>query len=371
VDARTVNLKGLDVTLSEPVLVARSHGYCWFPTMARLSNGNLVAQMSAHPDESTNQPRSHWAWSTDGGLTWDGKGYAFGSDVHVALLTSGDTLFLPYHLRILPHGDMAAPYAICRRGETQLQSLDENVTVTGWPAPDESNVETPGLSGFGFDGQSVRLKDGKYLATLYGTFKGQKRYSTVVAESADAVHWTVRAVVAGSDTKLHGREGPCEPALCRLLADFRLMCVFRMGAVDTPYGQSYSSDEGRTWTAAVAIPNALSVQPSLAVMRDGTVVLSGGRPGVYLWIDTTGRGDAWQQVEIVPPEDIAPLTWADVAKRNLNVLKTSCYSEVVVLDERHLLVIYDQIPCGWHSIPPESTETNSVWVMRVTVTPQR
>ena len=46
---------------------------------------------------------------------------------------------------------------------------------------------------------------------------------------------------------------------------------------------------------------------------------------------------------------------------------TSSYTEVVPLDANHLLLIYDRIPHGWNRIPPGSTETNSVWVTRVTV----
>jgi hypothetical protein len=365
VAARTVALEGLEVTLSEPVLVARSHGYCWFPSLARLANGEVLARMSAKPDDSVTAANSLVGWSDDGGLTWDVRQYNLTTDCSVTL-ANGDELFLPYHLRPLAEG-MGGPYALCRRGQRTLEISTENATVTGWPRADK-RTGPKGYSGFGFAGQSVRASDGKYLATMYGTFEGQKRYSVVLAESADAVRWTIRGVVADGTTPLEGREGPCEPALCRL-ADGRLLCVFRMGAITTAYGKSYSSDEGCTWTVATAIANALSVEPSLAVMEDGLTVLSGGRPGVYLWFNADGRGQEWQRVEVVAPENIAPLTWAEVQKQNRgDILRSSCYSEVVPLGGPHLLVIYDHIPCGWFAIPPESKETNSVWVRRVTVT---
>jgi hypothetical protein len=38
---------------------------------------------------------------------------------------------------------------------------------------------------------------------------------------------------------------------------------------------------------------------------------------------------------------------------------------VVALDDTRLLVIYDRIPHGWSAIPKDSTETNSVWVVRL------
>ena len=47
--------------------------------------------------------------------------------------------------------------------------------------------------------------------------------------------------------------------------------------------------------------------------------------------------------------------------------RTSAYTEIVALDDKHLLYIYDRIPNGWMQIPGNSSETNSVWVVRVTV----
>ena len=52
----TVEMPGLKVTLSKPVLVARSKGYLWFPTVARLSNGELAAMMSDYADEHGDNP---------------------------------------------------------------------------------------------------------------------------------------------------------------------------------------------------------------------------------------------------------------------------------------------------------------------------
>jgi hypothetical protein len=365
-DARTVRLRGLEVTLSEPILIGRSKGYLWFPTMARLSNGDLVAGMSTEPDESTDKPTSRRLWSTDGGLSWGHlQDSPFGSDSSITL-DSGDQLFLPYNLSPLPGGGMKGPYAICRRGEHSLRIFPEGLTVTGWPMPDHSDAADKDLSGFVFDGQALRLKGGKLLATLYGCFVGQKRYSSVAAESADGLQWTIRGIIAGHGCALAGREGPCEPATCRL-ADGRLMSVFRMGAVDTPYGKGYSSDEGRTWTDPAPVVGALSVQPSLAVLEGGTVVLSGGRPGVSLWFDLAGEGEDWQKVEVLPPE-APPEAWREIMIQNRgDVLRTSSYTEVVALDEGTVLLIHDRLPNGWFRIPPESQETNSVWVIRATV----
>jgi hypothetical protein len=46
---------------------------------------------------------------------------------------------------------------------------------------------------------------------------------------------------------------------------------------------------------------------------------------------------------------------------------SSCYAEPARLDENTLLLIYDRVGLGWHAIPDESDETNSVRVARLTL----
>jgi hypothetical protein len=116
-----------------------------------------------------------------------------------------------------------------------------------------------------------------------------------------------------------------------------------------PYGQSFSSDEGRTWSEPRSI-DAGSVQPSLLVMPDGLIALSGGRPGVSVWFNVKGDAIRWQPVELLAPDQ-----------------KTSAYTELVHLDERNILCIYDRIPHGWNAIPESSKEVNSVSVVRLSI----
>ena len=68
--ADDVKLKGVTVTLSDPVLVARSKGYLWFPTLVRTHGGDLLAEMSNQKDTHHRDWTSLVSWSGDGGLTW-------------------------------------------------------------------------------------------------------------------------------------------------------------------------------------------------------------------------------------------------------------------------------------------------------------
>ena len=367
-DGKRYEIEGLRVSLSQPVVVARSKSFLWFPTLARFSNGDLMATISNYPDTQVRPDDSTalFVWSKDGGLTWGNKMVARYGDAHLTL-PNGDELLLPHYLRPLSKGVMGAACSVRPRGQRHIRVMHDGVRVSGWSGPDRSLSPKHGLSGFMFNGQSILLKDGRYLVMLYGYLKGDRRHRLVTAVSKNGVDWKVRATIGDPNSALAGTDGPCESAVCRL-KDGRLMCVFRLGSF-TAFGKSFSDDEGQTWSEPVLMQGVFSVQPSLAMMKDGMVALSGGRPGVFLWINRDGDGEAWEKIEIlanhnkfIPNEPIAMREW-----------KTSSYTEIVALDDRHLLFIYDRTPHGishddgWKDIPDDSPETNSVWVVRVTV----
>ncbi len=367
----------MNVSLSEPVLVKRSRWYCWFPSLIRLPNGHLWATMSTLADIHVSSSAVTLKRSRDGGATWEEDRCIVDGGYSHIILPDGSAQLQPYHLR--PDGKrMVAP---CNRVSPsgEMSYRVEGVSVEGWPKPDRSFVDRPelGICGFVFNGQSVRSEDGGYLATLYGTFEGDKRYSLVLVASADGQAWRVRGVIAGPDCPLEGQEGPCESAICRL-ADGRLMCVFRLSSF-VPYGQCWSDDDGKTWTSPVAM-QAHSVEPSLQVMGDGTVALSGGRNGIQVWLNADGTGRSWEAVDIVAHHNaccaerdrICPdsaLAWKprdEMLARGPRGF-SSCYTELARLSENTLLLIYDRVGLGWHAIPDESDETNSVWVVRLTL----
>lgn len=356
-EGRTYRLRGRTVHISAPVCIARSAGYLWFPTLARTAGGDLLATMSNYADVHTSQSTSFRAWSTDGGRTWGELIEAPYGDVHL-VLPSGDDAFLPYYLYPRP-GGMGAPFVRVASGGHTLEVVEPGVLVVGWPKPDQPIADT-GARGFVFNGQCVALRGGGYLATLYGTYAGDRRYTLVGASSSDGITWEIRGEIAGPGCPLPGSEGPCEAALCRL-RDGRLMCVFRVGS-GSQYGQAFSPDEGRTWSTARGMDNAFSVQPSLAVLGEGGLVLSGGRPSPFLWFNPAGDGAEWLRISL--EEHHNALCEGD-AMRLPNT--SSCYTEVVAIDERTVLCIYDRIPYGWAPIPPRVAETNSVWIVRATL----
>lgn len=374
-DRPSVQLKGLRVTCSEPVLVKRSRWFCWFPSLIRQPDGTLWAIMNAYADIHVSDSFSYLARSRDGGLTWDEPRVIGDAGLSHLLLADGSAVVIPYYLRPRASGTIGAPCnVISPKGQLTMRA--SGVTVGNWPKPPKSLGADLATAGFVFNGQVLRGRKDEYLTTLYGHFEGDKRYSLVFAASGDGFNWNVRAVVSGADCALEGGEGPCESAIGRL-KDGRLMCVFRLASF-VPFGQSFSEDDGRTWTKPVNIPPN-SVEPSLAVMPGGTLALSCGRPGISVWFDQGGLGTDWQAVDILAqhnasrPQDLinpdSRKAWGGVDKLLREGLRgfTSSYTELMRLDDRHLLLIYDRLGLGWNAIPDESPETNSVWVMRLTV----
>lgn len=135
--------------------------------------------------------------------------------------------------------------------------------------------------------------------------------------------------------------------------------------LDDP-GHCFSSDEGRTWTKPAVLSGVFSVQPSLAVMPDGLVVLSGRRPGLFFWLNPEGTAATWHKLDVLANHNAHRPEEPIQGEGN-----TSSYTEVILLDDHHLLCIYDRIPFGWNPIPPASPQTKSVWVVRVALTRRR
>ncbi|MCS6849608.1 MAG: glycoside hydrolase [Gemmataceae bacterium] len=368
-DGGTVEVGGLKVSLSRPRLVQRSKGYLWFPSMHHRGGDRLLAVMSTYADVAHNVAPGVVTFSDDGGLTWSKPAEARYAEVAITR-SNGDTLLLPYYLRL--KSETLATGAAYRipKGEKTLEELKDSVEVSGWPRkigllPSDlgSAKEEWKLAGFVFNGQSVLMKDGKtHLATLYGRFTGAKRYSLVLAESADGLKWTIRSVIADEACKLPGQEGPCESALVRLQDD-RLLCVYRLD-IGSIYGHSFSNDDGKTWTEPKHLKGPYSVQPSLSISSKGLLLMSGGRPGVFLWFNLKGDAVRWDPIDLQAHHNKwvkdEPILKA-VASGDSN---SSSYTEVRWLDDNQFLVIYDRLAYGWGAIPANSKATNSIWVVR-------
>ncbi len=364
IDSATVDLDGMSVTLSQPRLIGRRRSYFWFPNLWTMPNGDLLSTIAPVPDIHLSGVPYLVLWSQDGGLSWSEPFVSCDGGQTLLHLHSGDSILLPYDLRPRPQG-VGAPHNHFPAGQRVFDYVPTGVVITGMPAPVPLVVPGLDVAAFSFNGQTLWLEDGTYLATAYGHFEGDDRDSIVAVESTDGTNWAVRSVVADAACPVPGSGGPSESAICRL-QDGRIMCVFRVES-KLPFGQTWSSDEGRTWTPAVTMPGPFSVQPSLAVMSSGAVALSGGRPGLYLWLNASGDGQDWRQIDILAHHNSCQPQEQILYSEDLSRQQTTAYTEVVAVDERTLLYIYDRVPNGWRRIPEDMDDTNSVWLVRATV----
>src|SRR5690242_8110336 len=109
---------GQRVHLSAPVLVHRSKGYCWFPSVARLSSGDLMATINNYSDAAVAKPTAWLTFSRDGGLNWSPAEQHKYCENHVAL-ANGDDLFLPYYMfprEGMGPGAMGSAYRLVKKG---------------------------------------------------------------------------------------------------------------------------------------------------------------------------------------------------------------------------------------------------------------
>ena len=363
--ARTVQLDGLSLRLAAPVLVAKSKGYLWYPVVHRLSDGGLVAVLNNYPDLAHSKPTAQLCWSTDEGRHWSRMQPGIFGGVGVPL-TEGDLLLVPHWLLSRPNEEFGEVVRI-PKGKQQAVPGGE-FTVSGFPRSFQTHRPALGphsdVGSFHITGRVLPLPDGGYLGMMTGRWEGAGEELRLIAiHSTDGRNWKYRSTIASREWKLSAG-GPNEGALARL-KDGRLLCVFRH-SVPVPFGHCFSTDNGRTWTEPELMPDDVcSVKPCLSVLEGGVLALSGGRPGIHVWFNTEGDARKWQSIDLIAHHNAATAP-ADALG------KPTGYVDLVALDSRTLLAIYDSRARDWdshlgHIVPEDSNEFNRVWVVRMEI----
>ena len=183
--ARTETFGSLTFAISEPVLVGRSKGRLWFPTITGFDDGKLMALMSAEPDVVGAKPGKLVTWSTDGGLTWseaeDGRGIRGGGTIR---LPDGQRMIIPFAPAAVDDGSIAGPSHLISGPKQEIHPIDGNVTVSGFLRPLLHHPPKPRVCDCSINRQAIETKDGGYLGTLYVRFAGTKRLTLLLIEVA-------------------------------------------------------------------------------------------------------------------------------------------------------------------------------------------
>ena len=198
----------------------------------------------------------------------------------------------------------------------------------------------------GYSGDGV--KPGDLLMPMHGAFTGDKWVRSYLVHSTDLGHtWSYRGSIAYLPKDPHPQTsgqwlGMAEPTIA-LLPNGQLLAVIRSNGdpAGRPEGQfkplytAWSDDMGLTWTN----PNIAAVDsgethsylesnsPTLAVLENGVVAVSYGRPGFHIAF-STDNGHTWGDIvhlselltDTTDPTDIEITGQFDMVKAGPNKL---------------------------------------------------
>jgi hypothetical protein len=238
--------------------------------------------------------------STDGGRQWQGPTGGFG--VGGTQLKNGNAIGLEY--RCLPLEGREGWY-----GAVRFFSTDGGKHFTRSQAefhvPEAKAAQGHGLHrGPLFMRSIIERKDGSLVALMAGWFKsdtalcpygrGRPYSRSYACESTDGgLTWRYLTTIGYAQL---GSEGYNEGSMRRLpqgdwLAVLRTGNASDVNCHDNPIMWTRSRDEGRTWSepARTGVQGAF---PSLAVLPEGVVAMSYGRPGAMVVFSTDG-GQTW------------------------------------------------------------------------------
>jgi len=359
-----IDLGPVRLTVGQPVQVTAAPGHAWFPVIDRFANGELLALWSMLPDIHVFAYQGGVSHSTDNGKTWTDP-YAVGNWFSVRhLLSDGSLRGVPYYIYPRPRGQARtlATHLITHFPGGRHEMVPFGVTVTGFPRP--LTLHEVGSVAFNFDGNILDV-GGRWLATMYGWLEGEKLSTLVLLVSRDEGRtWTYETTIASHADTPGAPEGPDEASLVKL-EDGDILCVYRVGSgLSWNYRASRSSDAGRTWSKPEVLDGPFSVEPCVRRLTNGVLALSGGRPGLHLWLCTDGKGMRWQEFDVQAYHNrLCNAAWRMAEDGS----QTTAYTEIIEIAPNRLLYLYDRVPLGWQAVPVESDERNMIFVLDITV----
>ena len=246
--------------------------------------------------------------SVDGGRSWGPLPGWAGANEILPLGGNGTFVTLPYKVTVEPAGSRLAPPNTTASSPNSYGRIDPagNYTHSSardfdmrWVASTLPNATWPAT--LVHSGSVVQLRDGSHLTTMYGHGSGSYRHwgrhpAVYFVRSTDSgLSWQLRSSIPWRAVYGNSSDGPGEPTTARL-PDGTLWCVFRSDSSEY-YWSATSGDDGVSWHNVSQLPFAWSVKPRLRVTSSGFLVLTGGRPGIDMWV-SGDRGGHWSRFNI-------------------------------------------------------------------------
>jgi len=242
--------------------LAMDEAHCWFPQWVQSDGDSLIVPFSAFDDHHPGKhlrprPGKHLARSHDGGYSWaidrDPSPY-----IPYALLPDGRTCWVNQQFN-----HPGSPFSLRLTGRSGREEIIQCVMEDGKAAPYCLTCLLP-------------LSEGGYLFFGYGN-----SMITVLA-SDDLHHWRIRSEIRGD-----GVITSLSETAAAQFPNGRIMTVSRTGGWNETLARCFSDDGGITWTS-LAPTGICGVFPTMQTLRDGTLFLMTGRPGIVLAVSQDG-----------------------------------------------------------------------------------
>ena len=221
-------------------------------------------------------------------------------------------------------------------------------------------------------GHPIELEDGTILLPFYLRYAGDAGgfRAELLASSDGGRSFQRRASIATPPANVQYPE----PDVVEL-PDGDLYAVFRHheGSTLAPLLWARSSDQGHTWSAPAAVMIASAgaapaprtgVNPQLALLPSGVVVLSSGRPDNFVAISTDPDRVTWTAATTTYVNHPSA-TSASYGAGILRIHGSSGNTGLVVLDADRVIQLGDNCANGWGCPPADSGYTidgkNRVW----------
>ena len=149
-------------------------------------------------------------------------------------------------------------------------------------------------------------------------------------------------------------------------------------------GCTDSSTEAESWGVPFQLGKTLwAVRPWLLLLGNGVLVLTGGRPGIYLHVSPDGNGETWQTYNLAAEHNrLVPSRGRSLAFPNCSVKiphpapgnpctpeVTTSYTSLLPVGPNSLMVSYDRLSAGWTGPARDGAygPADTVFTMRVDV----
>jgi len=325
---------------SKPILIAQysgtetdcnTQGY-HFSGILEAKNGNLISFYRLRPDEQVSDDFNLNEYyennigikvSGDKGVTWSEEKYLSYGGTDGTVLQNGD-IIVPSEL----HSWWVDEHAL---RTTCHRSSDNGIT---WTRNDSIFVRFPTTVSLlkryhsrchlHFWVSSMILVEDTVFATMQGQVNDVSHHVSILVKSTDnGFSWNFVSFIPNKKKVSHG--GYYAASLIELDNGAFLSVLQTENAIPRRFVQSWSHDNGRTWTSPInalgiptidpriltyTLPNNQNYSfsgalqhPKLAKLENGSLVLAFGRPGIQLAYNMDETGKFWDTVFTLVPEN--------------------------------------------------------------------